>query len=102
MIKMISSMTLCTIGLLVTPSSHAEISFEQALQQGCAKVKQYASTGKKFYDQKQYKKALAQFKNQASWYAGLGWRPHYLLASPARYLQALRQASAHQSCAAHR
>ena len=67
MIKMISSMTLCTIGLLVTPSSHAEISFEQALQQGCAKVKQYASTGKKFYDQKQYKKALAQFKNQASW-----------------------------------
>lgn len=36
--------------------THAEFSYEQELQQGCNKVKQYASLGKKFYDQKQYKK----------------------------------------------
>ncbi|MDB9682714.1 hypothetical protein OPU37_07220, partial [Acinetobacter baumannii] len=35
--------------------THAEFSYEQELQQGCNKVKQYASLGKKFYDQKQYK-----------------------------------------------
>ncbi|EHU1448676.1 hypothetical protein A1E80_RS03790, partial [Acinetobacter baumannii] len=32
--------------------THAEFSYEQELQQGCNKVKQYASLGKKFYDQK--------------------------------------------------
>ena len=36
--------------------THAEFSYEQELQQSCNKVKQYASLGKKFYDQKQYKK----------------------------------------------
>lgn len=49
--------------------THAEFSYEQELQQGCNKVKQYASLGKKFYDQKQYKKALENFQNQASWTA---------------------------------
>lgn len=34
--------------------THAEFSYEQELQQSCNKVKQYASLGKKFYDQKQY------------------------------------------------
>lgn len=42
--------------------THAELSFEQELQQGCNKVKKYASLGKKNYDQKQYKKALENFK----------------------------------------
>ncbi len=49
--------------------THAEFSYEQELQQSCNKVKQYASLGKKFYDQKQYKKALENFQNQASWTA---------------------------------
>ena len=50
----------------VTPS-HAELSFEQQLQQGCAKIKSYAATGQKFYQQQQYKKALDQFNHQAAW-----------------------------------
>lgn len=48
-------------------TSFAESSFEQELQQGCAKVKQYAQAGKKFYDQKQYAKAVKQFEDQAAW-----------------------------------
>jgi hypothetical protein len=48
-------------------STFAEDSFEQELQQGCAKVKQYAQAGKKFYDQKQYAKAVKQFEDQAAW-----------------------------------
>lgn len=65
--KIISSIIFCTIGFITIASSHAEISFEQELQQGCAKIKQYANNGKKFYDQKKYQKALAQFKQQAAW-----------------------------------
>ena len=48
--------------------THAEFSYEQELQQGCNKVKQYASLGKKFYDQNNIK-ALENFQNQASWTA---------------------------------
>lgn len=47
--------------------AYAEQSYEQALQEGCNKVKQYARLGKKYYDQKQYQHALTEFKNQASW-----------------------------------
>ena len=65
--KIISSIIFCTIGFITIASSHAEISFEQELQQGCTKIKQYANNGKKFYDQKQYPKALVQFKQQAAW-----------------------------------
>lgn len=53
--------------LALVTATHAEISFAQELQQGCAKVKTYANQGKKFYDQKQYTKAIEQFKQQASW-----------------------------------
>lgn len=67
MIKTIFSGSLCALGLIAMTSTHAELSYEQELQQGCAKLKQYANNGKKLYDQKQYKKALEQFKNQASW-----------------------------------
>ncbi|EFF81079.1 hypothetical protein HMP0015_3431 [Acinetobacter haemolyticus ATCC 19194] len=48
-------------------TSFAESSFEQELQQGCSKVKQYAQAGKKLYDQKQYAKAVKQFEDQAAW-----------------------------------
>jgi len=68
MIKsIISGCTVLTLSALAV--THAEFSFEQELQQGCNKVKQYASLGKKNYDQKQYKKALENFQNQASWTA---------------------------------
>lgn len=53
--------------VLTSSASFAELSFEQELQQGCAKVKQYAQAGKKFYDQKQYLKAAKQFEDQAAW-----------------------------------
>lgn len=56
-----------TCGLLVSPLSFAELSFEQELQQGCAKVKSDALLGKKYYDQKQYAKAIEYFKHQAAW-----------------------------------
>ncbi|WP_111861504.1 hypothetical protein [Acinetobacter sp. CFCC 10889] len=50
--------------------THAEeFSFEQELQQGCAAVKNEAALGKKFYDQKNYKKALKHFQTQAAWTA---------------------------------
>ena len=50
------------IGLLtVSTLASADDTFEQELRQGCAKIKSSASTGKKFYDQKQYQKALAKW-----------------------------------------
>ncbi|MFI7963465.1 hypothetical protein ACFMKD_05155, partial [Acinetobacter baumannii] len=68
MIKsIISGCAVLTLSALAV--THAEFSYEQELQQSCNKVKQYASLGKKFYDQKQYKKALENFQNQASWTA---------------------------------
>lgn len=66
MIK-ISQLGLCLAMALGSTVSFAELSFEQELQQGCAKVKQYAQAGKKFYDQKQYLKAAKQFEDQAAW-----------------------------------
>jgi tetratricopeptide (TPR) repeat protein len=55
-------------GLIVSCSSAwAENSFENELRSNCAKVKSYAISGKKLYDQKQYKKALEVFKKQAMW-----------------------------------
>ena len=55
--------------LLITAESHAENLYKSELKKGCVKIKQYRELGQKFYDQKQYQKALEQFKNQASWSA---------------------------------
>ncbi|MEG0745259.1 MAG: hypothetical protein RR509_02800 [Acinetobacter sp.] len=66
MIK-ISQLSMITATVILSSSSFAELSFEQELQQGCSKVKQYAQTGKKFYDQKQYAQAAKQFEDQAAW-----------------------------------
>ncbi|MEG0482644.1 MAG: hypothetical protein RR569_06000 [Acinetobacter sp.] len=54
--------SLCSISY-----SHAEYSYEQELKQGCAKIKHYRQSGQNFYQQKNYKKALEPFQNQASW-----------------------------------
>ncbi|MPW45462.1 hypothetical protein D7V21_07370 [Acinetobacter guerrae] len=54
---------------LTSPLAFAELSFEQELQQGCAKVKSDALLGKKYYDQKQYAKAVQYFEHQAAWTA---------------------------------
>ncbi len=63
-IKTIFSIT----ALFIVSHNHAEeISFEQELKQGCAKIPQYKQLGQKFYNQKNYKKALEQFQNQAAW-----------------------------------
>lgn len=60
MIKsIITGCTALTLSALAV--THAEFSYEQELQQGCNKVKQYASLGKKNYDQKQYKKRSKTF-----------------------------------------
>ncbi len=66
MIK-ISQLSLIAITAIISTSSFAESSFAEELQQGCAKVKQYAQQGKKLYDQKQYAKAIKQFEDQAAW-----------------------------------
>ena len=63
----ISQLALIITCASATTVSFAETSFEQELQQGCAKVKQYALNGKKLYDQKQYAKAVKQFEDQAAW-----------------------------------
>lgn len=62
-----TQLCLMVITAIGSASSFAEDSFEQELQQGCSKVKQYAQAGKKFYDQKQYAQAVKQFENQAAW-----------------------------------
>lgn len=62
-----TQLCLMVITAIGSASTVAEDSFEQELQQGCAKVKQYAQAGKKFYDQKQYAKAVKQFEDQAAW-----------------------------------
>ena len=62
-----TQLCLMLITAIGSASTFAEDSFEQELQQGCAKVKQYAQAGKKFYDQKQYAKAVKQFEDQAAW-----------------------------------
>ena len=49
--------------------SFANSDFETELRSECAKVKSYANSGRKFYDQKQYQNALGQFQQQASWSA---------------------------------
>ena len=58
-----------TTGILFASYSHAEFSYEQELKQGCAQIKQYRQSGQKFYQQRNYKKALEPFQNQASWSA---------------------------------
>ena len=58
-----------TTSLYSISYSHAEFSYEKELKQGCAEIKQYRQTGQKFYQQKNYKKALEPFQNQASWSA---------------------------------
>ena len=66
MIK-ISQLTLIIIAILSTTDSYADNALDQELQQGCDKVRQYTQTGKQFYDQKQYHKAIQQFEKQATW-----------------------------------
>lgn len=53
--------------LALSSNTFAYTSFEEELRSNCAKVKGYAASGKIFYDQKQYHKALASFKEQAAW-----------------------------------
>ena len=65
--KNLSRLSLTLLALMWFTSSHAELSFEQQLQQGCVKIKSYAVTGQKLYQQQQYKKALEQFNHQAAW-----------------------------------
>ncbi|WP_288383213.1 hypothetical protein [uncultured Acinetobacter sp.] len=55
------------LGTAIAQISAAEISYEQELKQGCAKIKSYAQLGKKYYDQHDYAKAIDQFELQASW-----------------------------------
>ena len=55
--------------LIFSSLSYAEFSYEQELKQGCGKIKQYRQSGQKFYQQKNYQKALDAFQNQASWSA---------------------------------
>ena len=60
--------SLLSIGLLgLSAHTFADSDFEKELRSGCSKVQSYANNGKKFYDQKQYQKAIAQFKQQAAW-----------------------------------
>lgn len=54
---------------LLSSFSFANSNFETELRSECAKVKSYANSGRKFYDQKQYQNALGQFQQQASWSA---------------------------------
>lgn len=55
--------------LSLSSFSFANSNFETELRSECAKVKSYANSGRKFYDQKQYQNALGQFQQQASWSA---------------------------------
>ena len=60
--------SLLSIGLLsLSMLTFADSEFEKELYSGCSQVQNYANNGKKFYDQKQYQKAIAQFKQQAAW-----------------------------------
>ena len=62
------SIVIMTLSLAsLSPLAFADLTFEQELRQGCAKVKTYAAQGKKFYDQKRYDQAIVQFKQQAAW-----------------------------------
>ena len=55
------------LSLMLMTHSHAENTFQQELKQNCSKIASAAKLGKKLYDQKQYKKALEQFKFQLAW-----------------------------------
>ena len=66
--KMITSL-LAPFALILNTASHAADYDEQNIKQGCAKLSQYRKLGQKFYDQRNYKKALDQFQRQASWSA---------------------------------
>ena len=60
--------SLFSIGLLILSTlTFADSEFEKELHSGCSQVQNYANNGKKFYDQKQYQKAIAQFEQQAAW-----------------------------------
>ncbi len=60
--------SLCCIGILTLSTlTFADSDFEKELRTSCSKVKSYANNGKKFYDQKHYQQAIAQFKQQAAW-----------------------------------
>jgi hypothetical protein len=53
--------------LSLSTYTYSESSVEQQIFDGCSKLKQYAQLGKKYYDKKQYTKALKQFEYQAAW-----------------------------------
>src|SRR5690606_2233756 len=60
--------SLFSIGLLILSTlTFADSEFEKELHSGCSQVQNYANNGKKFYDQKQYQKAIEQFTQQAAW-----------------------------------
>lgn len=58
---------LAPLALILHTSSYAADYVDPNVKQGCAKLSQYRKLGQKFYDQKNYKKALDQFQKQASW-----------------------------------
>jgi hypothetical protein len=58
---------LAPCALILSTSSYADDYNDPKVQQGCAKLSQYRKLGQKFYDQKNYKRALDQFQKQAAW-----------------------------------
>ena len=65
MLKIILSATLALASIQFLHAS--DLSTSSEIKNECAKVKNYALLGKKYYDQQQYSKALTQFKEQAAW-----------------------------------
>lgn len=68
----LKSIVIAMFGLcssILSQTTPAESSFAQELQHGCAQVKSYAHSGKRYYDRQQYPQALTQFKHQAAWSA---------------------------------
>ncbi|MFV5490313.1 hypothetical protein [Acinetobacter sp. ASP199] len=63
--KVILSLSL----LACSTGAWADLSYQEELRLECAKVKNYAASGKKIYDQQQYQKAINAFKQQAAWAA---------------------------------
>jgi len=89
--KMIKNFSVLALLILLLPLAHADFSIEQEIRGGCNKVKAYGLLGKKYYDQKQYKKALSEQdvvianNNVGLTYAKLGkplWARAWFLLNP--------------------
>lgn len=65
--KIFPILAFTSVACVLPHSASAEWNYQQELQQGCGKLKQYAKLGKQYYDQKQYTQALTRFKDQAAW-----------------------------------